>query len=149
MNPSDPSKAHLNAQLRALVAGTQKHTPNQSIKIGGVTYTEAEVVQMLQDLAGAVAQVDATRAAWKDALKAMRDAKAKVGPFIKAYRSWILATNGDAPAVLGDYGIELKARTPPDAVTVAEAVDKRAATRKARGTLGPKARLAIKGEPNP
>jgi hypothetical protein len=145
MNLSKPNKVTLVTRVRGLIAGTQKHPPSASIALGGVTYTEAELVQTLQGLVDALAKVDVTRGGWKDALKSVSDVKAKVGPLMKAYRSWIVATYGDAPAILADYGIEPKARSSPTAETVAGAVAKRAATRKARSTMGPKQKASIKG----
>jgi hypothetical protein len=90
--------------------------------------------------------VDTAKASWKDALKGLADVKAKVNPVIGAYRSWINATHGNAPATLADFGMTpRKVPIPLTAEKKAVAVAKRAATRAARHTVGPKKNAGIKG----
>jgi hypothetical protein len=140
------TKASIAEQIRGLIAGTQKHPQNGPLTFGGATYTDAAIVQALQSLSDATAAADAAQADWQDALKTMRAVRAKVGPVIRAYRSWLVATYGDAPALLADYGVTPpKARTPLTTEQQAEALAKRKATRAARHTMGTKQRKQVKG----
>src|SRR5579859_3482150 len=141
------TKVTMGQRVRDLVAGTLKHSPNGSLTLGGHAYTAHSLIQSLQDLENAISKVDAAKAAWKDALKKMAEAKAKVNPLIRAYSSWIVATYGDAPATLADFGVTpRKGPTPLTADQKALAVAKQAATRAARHTAGPKQKAGIKGD---
>ena len=143
---SKDNKATLAKLALDLVAGTQKHTPNGSFTIGSESFTAANLVQLLQGLADAIAKVDDAKAAWQDALTSLDDEQAKVAPVLRGYRNLLLATYGNAPATLADYGLApRKGPTPPSADVKAAAVAKRAATRKARHTMGKKQKAEIKG----
>ena len=116
MNTVKPSKASALASVRALIAGTQKHTPNGSLTFGNATYAAASLVQMFQSLADAMTAHDAAVANTKDVLLALRDVVAKVGPVLRAYRRFLVATYGSATETLADYGLKppkRKRRGPP------------------------------------
>jgi hypothetical protein len=143
-NKVKPSKAQALAHVQALIAGTQKHTPNGSLTFGSTTYPVASLVQLLQELVAAMASLNAVQASAKDAMSALRDTK--VGPVLRAYRRYLIATYGNATQTLADYGLESpKARTPLTSAAQATAVLKLRATRKARGTTSKKQKAAIKG----
>jgi hypothetical protein len=146
MNANNATKVTLEQRIRGLIAGTQKHSPNGSLTFGGTTFTAQVLVQDLQSLADALAATDVARAAWKDALKNAVDTRAKVLPTMESYRSWVVATYGNAPSTLADYGMSpRKVRTPLTAEQKATAALKRTATRQARMTLGKNQKKAIKG----
>jgi hypothetical protein len=141
------SKANLQTQLGDLVAGTQKHFPNGSLTFGGATYAPAALIQLFQSLDDATTGMDAAKATWQDALKAQSDARAKVGPVVKAYRSYLVALYGHAVSTLADFGLAPhKAPAPQTAEEKASAAAKRKATRAARHTMGSKQKASIKGE---
>lgn len=132
----------------SLSAGTTKHYPNakQQLTIGGVSYTVSQVNANLQ-------QIGTLRAA---TTSAQASAKAKVATetaqlpplllFMSAYVAFVRATFGNQPDVLADFGIPpKKARTPMTTEQKAASKAKAEATREARGTKGPKAKLAITG----
>jgi hypothetical protein len=145
-NTQKPSKAVALARVQALIAGTQKHTPNGSLTFGNATYTSASLVQLLQGLVAAMATLNAVQTSAKDAMSALRDVQAKVGPVLRAYRRYLIATYGSAAQTLADYGLEPpKARTPLTSAAQATAVLKLRATRTARGTTSKKKKAAIKG----
>jgi len=146
MSTAKVTKATLEQRVRDLVAGTQKHSPNGSLTFGGATYTAAALVQELQSLADALAAADAAKASWQDALKNAATVRAKVVPVMQAYRTWLVATNGNAPSTLADYGLTPRKSATP--LTSAQKVAKAAkaeATRKARGTMGKKQKKDVKG----
>ena len=91
------------------------------------------------------AQTNADTAA-KDALTALRNLQTTVGPVIQALKDLLIAQFGNATQTLADFGLAPhKTRTPLTVEQLAAAKAKRDATRAARGTEGPKAKLAIKG----
>ena len=140
------NKANLQTLLGALVAGTQKHFPNGSLTFGGATYTPAALIQLFQSLDAATTGTDAAKAQWQDALKSQSDVRAKVGPVVKAYRSYLVALYGNAVSTLADFGLTPhKAPAPQTAEQKAAAAAKREATRAARHTLGSKQKAGIKG----
>ena len=146
MSTPKVTKVMLAQRVRDLVAGTQKHSPNGQLTLGGEMFTAQALIQVLQSLGDALSGVDTAKASWKGALKNLADVRAKVGPTIKAYRSWVIATYGNAPAILADFGITPpKAPAPLTADRLAIAVARRKATRAARHTLGPKQKKDIKG----
>jgi hypothetical protein len=144
---NQPDKATALANVQALLAGTQKHTSNAQFTFGNTTYTTASLVAVLQGLADAYPVESAARANAKDALAALRAKKATVDPVIRAYVTYLRATYSNATAVLSDYGLQApKARSPLTAQTRIAATEKARATRVARGTVGKKKKLAIKGD---
>ena len=140
-------KASALASARALVAGTQKHTPNGSLTFGNATYTADALVQLLQGLIDALTADETARANARDALLALRAVRAKVRPVIRAYRRYLRATYGDAALTLADYGLEPeKAPRPLTAEQQALKAARAKATRKALGTKGRKQKRAAKEE---
>jgi hypothetical protein len=145
-NNNRVTKVMLAQRVRDLIAGTQKHPLSGSVSLDGQSFTTDTLVQELQVLANAFSPVDTAKASWKDAMKNLADAKTKVAPVMAAYRTYLVTSYGNASTTLVDFGLTpRKARTPPSAEQVVTAVAKRAATRAARHTAGPKQKAAIKG----
>jgi hypothetical protein len=141
-----PNKASALASVRALIAGTQKHTPNGSLTFGNTSYAAASLVQLFQQLADAMTAHDAAQANTKDVLLALRVVVTKVRPVLRAYRTFLVATYGNATETLADYGLKPpKAPTPRTSEQKAKAAAKLRATRKARGTTSKKQKASIKG----
>ncbi len=140
------TKISLLTRVRGLIAGTQKHPPSGPLTLGGTSFTEATLVQALQGLSDALAQVDAAKANWKDALTRLSGVKATALPLLRAYEGWVIATSGNAPALLADYGMTpRKVPVPLTSDQSVVAATKRAATRAARHTMGSKQKKAVKG----
>jgi hypothetical protein len=141
-----PTKANALAGVQALITGTQKHLPNGTFTIGNESFTAASLTALLQSLVSAMTKDIDTKAAAKDARTELHDLKAQVGPVVKAYREILVGMYGSASQTLADFGLAPhKARAPMTVEKKAEAAAKRTATRAARGTKGPKQKLAIKG----
>src|SRR5258708_940018 len=144
---SKVSKATALARVLAVIAGTKKHFPKGSLTIGNVAFSEASLVGLFQSLADAVTAESAARASAKGALSALRETNAKVSPVLRAFKRIVLDTFGSATAILADFGLEpRKARKPLSGEQIAAATVKRRATRTARGTIGKRKKLAIKGD---
>ena len=145
-NSVKPSKASALASVRALMAGTQKHTPNGQLTFGNATYGADSLVQMFQSLVDAMTAHEAAQVKAKDVLLALRDTTAKVSPVLRAYRRFLVATYGNATETLADYGLKpLKARAPRTSEQKAKAAAKIRATRKARGTTSKKQKASVHG----
>jgi len=141
-----PTKAKTLAGVQALIAGTQKHLPTGSFTIGNATYSASSLIAAFQGLVDAMAKQDDAKATAKDALTALRDEKKQVNPLIKGYRQTLITMFGNVSQTLADFGLTPpKARAPLSAEKKVAAQARTKATRIARGTKGPKAKLAIKG----
>jgi hypothetical protein len=144
---SKPSKATTMARVQAFIAGTQKHFPNESFKLGNTAYTTTTLIQALQSLEHALVALNAAHASVRDAGTALRGIQANVGPLMRDYKRYVLATFSTATQELADFGLPpLKARKPLNSDQRAAAKAKMKATRAARGTTSRKKKLAIKGD---
>jgi hypothetical protein len=129
---------------RTMIAGVQKHN-GPTVIVDGVTYAPADIAKALQ---GSIDATDATAAAsgaFHQAVVAERAANAKGDGVYGALKSTLGTQYKSQPAVLAEYGIVLSSKQVPDAGTAAAAVEKRAATRAARHTLGPRQKQVVTG----
>ena len=144
---SKSSKASVLARMQAIIAGTLKHFPNGSFTLGNAPYTTSSLVALFQSLIDAIDALAAAQASAKDAVTAMRGVKAKVAPVYLDYKRFLLATFRTATPALSDFGLEPpKAPKPRSGEQMAAAAAKAEATRKARGTVGKKKKLTVKGD---
>jgi hypothetical protein len=144
---SKPNKATALAQVRALIAGTQKHFPNGSFTLGNVAYTTATLTQALTSLENAHVAHNAAQASAKDGALTLKGIEANVAPLVRDYRRFLLATFSTAAQDLADFGLlPPKARKPLPSDKRAAATAKMRATRTARGTTSRKKKLAVKGD---
>jgi hypothetical protein len=133
MSGTKPTKSNLQQRARGLITGTQKHLSNETLAFNGVTFAAPALVQLLQQLIDVVTRSDTAKAEWKDALKAMKDAKAAIVPVVGGYHAYVVNRYGNAPSTLEDFGIApRKVRTPLTAEQKAAAAVKRQATRQAQ-----------------
>ena len=135
------------ALARQLIAGTKQHfSTASSLTFGNGTFTPAQVEAFLQTLIDLRTAVDDA----KSGTKAKIVAEAAQGPSLRsqmaALVAFVKATFGDSPDALADFGLKpKKARTPLTIDQLAEAAARRAATRAARHTMGPKEKQKVKG----
>jgi hypothetical protein len=142
------TKTETAARAGDLVAGTKKHYPNPGDKLAfdGASYTVQEVTDHLQSVVTLREATEAAQATAKAKVAAEKAQLPALLAFMAAYVAFVRATFGNSPDALADFGVEpKKAPTPPTIEQRAAAVAKREATRAARGTKGPKARLGVKG----
>ncbi len=151
-----PTKAQALANVQALIAGTQKHDPNGTYRIGNVTYTSAQLIALLQSVAAALtAQIAAEKAA-KDALTNLETVQTGAHPIILGYTRTLRVQYGKAAQTLADYGLApTRTPAPLSAEEKAAAQAKRKATLAAKGKPGAKPAAATTGttaaqaEPSP
>jgi len=132
---------------RALIEGVQQFLADYpSVHVGSRRMTPDQIVQILQERVEANLAADAAAAAHAAAVKANRDKRAATARFEQSLRKVVHGMFSESPDVLAVFALR-----PPKVPTLTaeakkEAVAKNKATRLARHTLGPKARLAIHGE---
>jgi hypothetical protein len=135
------------AVAQQLVAGTGKHLAGAPpVMILGSTLTGDQVAARLQRVVDLRAEVDSAKATTKAKLAAEQAEVPGLRAFIVAYLHYVKGAYGAQPDVLADFGVHPKERAPLTVEVRVAAVAKRAATRVARKTLGPKQRLKIKGD---
>jgi hypothetical protein len=141
------TRAKTLAQVQAFIAGIQKRFPTATLTIGNTSFAAPALVGLFQSLIDAMAKQAAARVAAKDALTALRVVQLQVDPVIQGFKELLVATFGSATEPLADFGLApRKVRAPLSVEQKAAAKARRKATRDARGTKGPKAKLTIKGE---
>ena len=116
-----------------------------SLPLGGTTYTPATLVALVQSRIDAANQVATDKAAWQNAVKTYDALNTKVTVVVHDLKQLVIGAFGATSSKLADFGFSPKKVTVLTPAQKAAAAAKRAATRKARGTLGPKAKLGITG----
>jgi hypothetical protein len=129
-----------------LIAGIQKHLASTTFIINSQSATAAQVIAVIQARVDKAQAIATAKAAWHTALVASQTEDSQTDTYVSSVRAQIQAMYASSPDILADFGaVPRKPRTP---MTVAEkvlATAKRAATRKARGTLGKKQKEAVTG----
>ncbi len=110
-------------------------------------FTPAQVVAQLQTLVALRQGVNDARATLKAKLAAEASQAPTLREFMLAFVAFVKATFSKSPDVLADFGLApKKAATPLTVEQKAAKVAKAEATRKARGTMGRKKKLAVHGD---
>jgi hypothetical protein len=108
-------------------------------------FTPASLEQRIQARIDAANAITVAKAAW---LKAVADYDALDGEtslILRDLKRLVVGAFGDDSPKLADFGFTAKKVTTLTEEQKAQAVAKRAATRAARGTRGPKAKLSVTG----
>jgi hypothetical protein len=103
---------------------------------------EARIQQRLD----AASAVPVAKAAWLQAIAACQELDVSTNAIIHDLKNLVASTFGPAGAEMADFGFTQRKTPMLTEAQKAAAVEKRAATRVARGTLGPKARLRVTGD---
>lgn len=141
------TKAETLARVQALIAGTQKHLPNVTVTLGNAPFTSAALIQAFQSLGDAVQKLDAAHASVKDALAGLASTREAVDPIIGAFDFLLRASFSDA-STLADFGLApAKVRRKLTSEEQAAAAARALATRKLRGTMGPRQKQKIQAAP--
>ena len=126
--------------------GIKKDLQNvSSLPAGGETLTMTAIEALVQSRIDAVSAVDVARAHWLDAAAKYEALNTQVTTVVRALRQYVINAFGKNSPVLADFGFTPPRKamlTPEENVAKAK---KAAATRKARGTMGKKEKLKIKG----
>jgi hypothetical protein len=131
---------------RKAIAGIQKHYGSApEIVLHGESFAPADVMKILQDQIDGADAVAAAKAAFHRAVAAQHAADAEANALFLALKTRVMSDFKNRAEVLAEMGMSLPQKRTPDVATMAEAAAKRAATRKARHTMGPRQKAKIKG----
>ncbi len=138
------------ADDQALIAGVQKFLMSYpSLSVDGQTMVPTAIVQLLQDRINASQAAQTAEATRIAALKTEQDVRVKTAASRQSLRQIVQGMYSGSPDDLAVFGLKTRKASSETATTRAAAAIKAKATRKARGTLGPKAKLAITGSSTP
>jgi hypothetical protein len=141
------NRATTQARDGQVIAGIKKDLQNvPQLLLNGETYTPASLMALLQSRIDATNGVAVDKANYEASSKAYRALNTKCTSVVSALKQYVMNAYGKDGTQLADFGF-----TPPKKAALtpeqkAAAVAKRAATRKARNTQGPKAKLSVTGE---
>jgi hypothetical protein len=138
-------KGEVAGRAKQLIAGAEKLLTGTTALVG-TTFTPAEVTSKLQAIVDLRADVENAQATVRAKLAAEAAEMPALRVFMSAFVSHVKAAHGTSPEALAAFGIHPKARVPLTVEAQAAAIAKRAATRAARHTMGPKQKKAVKGD---
>jgi hypothetical protein len=129
-----------------LIDGLTKHASAiTALPVTGKSITPKDAIQVLLARIATANNAQLTRGPWQHAVQADRDERAQTQQFVLDLKQALRMLFAGQLDVLNDFGIAPRKKAAPKPATQAAAAIKAKATRKARGTVGPKAKLAIKG----
>jgi hypothetical protein len=141
------NRATKQAHDAQVIVGIKKDLQNvTSLPLNGDTYTPSSLVAFIQSRIDAANKVATTKAAWTDATKQYDTVDAKATGVVTGLKQYVLNAFGKTSPMLAGFGFTPRKVTILTPEQKAQAVAKRAATRAARGTKGPVAKLAVTGE---
>jgi hypothetical protein len=134
-------------RMTKLMAGIHKHLSKEdALRFKSRAYTLGELVAVFQAELDALDQIAAARTRLTAAVAKERTLEQQARRLELAIKSFIVARFGTRADVLGDFGWEVPRKPGPKTVDAKLAgALKGAATRKARGTLGKRQRLKVRG----
>lgn len=129
-----------------ILAGIRKDLMTiPQFNLGAEAFTPTALLARIQARVDAMNVLTAAEAAVDEARRNYKEVDQQTQRIVADLQNVVMAAFGSTSPQLADFGFPVrKVYVPTDAQKVA-AVARRRATRKARGTMGPKAKLAIKG----
>ena len=141
-----PNRDKILNQHRQAIAGMRKHYASApTIVLGGTPIAPTEAIATLEGAINAIDAAAAAGQAFHGAVATQNAAIAKGRAVLKELKALVKSQLGSSESVLGDFGFNSPSRQTPTEATKAAAVVKRAATRKARQTMGKRQKANIKG----
>lgn len=146
MGLSKRTKTALIINLQQVIVGIDEHLTEPSVMINGQSFTPTEIKQMLQDHIDGQKAADTMHAEWISRLATLRATFTEtLEPVVLGIERYITGKYGMSPVVLGKFGFKVPKTPYRSTEGKKAAIEKMRATRKARGTLGKRQRLAIHG----
>ncbi len=140
------TRANQQGKDQEVIQGVQKDLSTvASLPLAGTTYTPASFTALVQSRIDAGNQVVTTKAAWLNAVKTYETIDTQATVAVHDLKQYVIGSFGAASSKLADFGFTPRKVVVLTPAQKAAAAAKRAATRKARGTMGPKAKLKITG----
>ncbi len=143
-----PNRVSTQGKDQHIIVGIKQDLQSMSsLPLGGATYTPSSLAAFIQSRIDAANEVLAAKANWLNASKTYEAINAQATIVVRELRNLVIGAFGPESPKLADFGFAPTKRKVQTPEQKAAAAVKRAATRKARGTLGKVAKLAIKGAP--
>jgi predicted RNA-binding Zn ribbon-like protein len=140
------TKLELQSSYAALMAGlSANYAPDAMFPLAQGDFTRDQLVAQFQQYAQAALATNAAYQAWRSAVQNERTIEASISPLREGVRNIVVAKLGKSSPQLTGYGFSPRKVAQPRALTKAAGQVKAEATRKARGTVGKKQKLAISG----
>ncbi len=130
---------------RKIVNAIQKHLTG-TVTLEGVKYTPASLAKMFQKGIGIADATDAAKTQWHAAVATEKQNTQELSGVQSALRSHVAALYGETSTEYADFGFAPKKVAKVDVATKAKAAQERAATRKARNTMGKRQKQEVTGE---
>jgi hypothetical protein len=142
---SNISKTLVKTRFSDVVTGIQTGVSGK-LTLGGVGYTPTTLAAVFTEALTAMGQADTLHSEWSAQVAVADAAIAKAETVYVQLRNSLIAQTDEAslPKVLGGLGMELPKARSVSSATKAGAAVKAAATRKLRGTVGPKQKKSVK-----
>src|SRR5262249_30982685 len=142
MSSSRSSKASRAARINAAIAGIQKHFATLALlMLGNESISPADLIALLLGDVVASNEATAARAQLTAAADSAKQSHRRVDPLLRFLRGLVISRFGDSEAsaaILADFGLSPRRSRPTSVDVKAVAKAKMLATRKARGTKGPR-----------
>ncbi len=133
-------------KLQSLLAGTQKNIPATSmVDVNGQQLKQPDIVAKLQGWIQTLESKDAAKGSYNTALLAVEAVLPDISQFGLSYGRALKQVLGENSPLLAEFGLSTVPRKVTTAQTRVVAQAKGSETRKARGTMSRKQKLAIKG----
>jgi hypothetical protein len=135
--------ATLDADQQAL-AGVRKNLRSMAVLyLGGRVFTPPALEALIVTRLEAADAIEASKAALQKAIVAYADLADETDVVLRDLRGFVLGAFGEESPKLEDFGYSPPKRGQMSEETIRAAAAKRTATRKARGTMGPKAQAIL------
>lgn len=146
-NNSQKSDTVAITQDTSAQAGVQKYLSGKpTVPLGGKDTAPATIVATLQADVDAIKAADAAKADYQKKVADKKAARAAARVTLKLLRNYVLGVMGADAQVFADFAFKLPASGGAKTVAAkAHGILQAEATRKLRGTKGPKARAKVKG----
>lgn len=131
---------------QAVIEGIRNEMQSYSvIRVARQDFTPESLAAFIQRRTDAAAAIVAAKAAWADAIREYDRIHGEVQVAVHDLKTVVVCAHGKNSPKLASFGWTLPKVTELTNEQKLAAVAKRAATRAARRTMGPKARLKVKG----
>jgi hypothetical protein len=146
MTTSKTNRTNQQGKDQQVIQGIQKDLQQMSsLPLGGATFTPTTLTAFVQSRIDAANEVATAKANWQNAAKTYLALNKQANVVIHDLKQLVIGAFGAASPKLADFGFTPRKKAVLTPEQKAAAAKKRAATRTARGTKGPKAKLSIKG----
>ncbi len=132
-------------RARKAIAAIQKYLMQlASMYVAGVSYTPTQFIALLQKEVDLEDAASNSREDLRVAAAAARQQRATMVPIMVGFRAFLQNMFTD-PSTIAEFGFSPRSRSKTTVEVKTAAVNKRAATRAARHTMGPKQKKDVKG----